>query len=96
MDEIVKIDNKQKNKNKSSRGIETMFRNVVRTHVEFSAMADNKANIMISINTLVLTAIVTILSRKLDTNPHLIIPTAVLTVVSLGTLIFATYVKTDY
>lgn len=74
------------------RGVETMFRNVMRTHVEFSGMADNKANIMISVNTLVLTAIIAILARKLDTNPHLIIPTAIITLVSLSTLVIATIV----
>ena len=74
------------------RGIETMFRNVMRTHVEFSGMADNKANIMISVNTLVLTAIIAVLSRKLDQNPHLIIPTAMITIVSLATLVIATIV----
>jgi len=76
----------------ADRGIETMFRNVIRTHVEFSAMADSKANIMISVNTLVLTAIIALLARNLDTNPHLIIPTIVLTIVSLTTLILATFV----
>jgi hypothetical protein len=75
------------------RGIETMFRNVMRTHVEFSGMADSKANIMISVNTLLLTAIIAILARKLDTNPHLILPTALITtVVSLVTLIYAVVV----
>ncbi len=74
------------------RGIETMFRNTIRTHVEFSGLADNKANIMISINTLILTAIVAVMVRKLDTNPHLIIPTAILAAVSLVTLIFAVMV----
>ena len=74
------------------RGVETMFRNVIRTHVEFSGMADNKANIMISVNTLVLTAIIAILARKLDANPHLIIPTALITLVSLTTLVIATIV----
>jgi len=74
------------------RGVETMFRNVIRTHVEFSGMADNKANIMISVNTLVLTAIIAILARKLDANPHLIIPTALTTLVSLTTLVIATIV----
>jgi predicted metal-dependent HD superfamily phosphohydrolase len=74
------------------RGVETMFRNVMRTHVEFSGMADNKANIMISVNTLVLTAIIAILARKLDANPHLIIPTAIITFVSLSTLVIATIV----
>jgi len=74
------------------RGVETMFRNVMRTHVEFSGMADNKANIMISVNTLVLTAVIAILARKLDSNPHLIIPTALITIVSLTTLVIATIV----
>jgi len=90
--EKQKLKDKKSASGKSDRGIETMFRNVIRTHVEFSMMADNKANIMISINTLILTAIVAILARKLDTNPHLIIPTILLTVVSLSTLIFATFV----
>jgi len=74
------------------RGIETMFRNVMRTHVEFSSMADSKANIMISVNTLLLTAIIAILARKLDSNPHLILPTALITLVSLVTLIYAVIV----
>jgi predicted metal-dependent HD superfamily phosphohydrolase len=74
------------------RGIETMFRNVMRTHVEFSSMADSKANIMISVNTLLLTAIIAILARKLDSNPHLIFPTALITLVSLVTLIYAVVV----
>ena len=77
---------------KAERGIETMFRNVMRTHVSFSAMADNKANIMISVNTLILTAIIAVLARKLDSNPHLIFPTALLTFISLTTLIFAVLV----
>lgn len=83
---------KAKGEKKTDRGIETMFRNTMRTHVEFSKMADNKANIMISVNTLILTAIVAVMSRKLDSNPHLIIPTAILTFISLATLIFATLV----
>ena len=73
----------------AGRSIETMFRNTVRTHVDFSSMADTKANIMISVNTLILTIIVSIMIRKLDTNPHLIIPTALLTLTSLITLVYA-------
>ncbi|MGB5848723.1 MAG: Pycsar system effector family protein [Ignavibacteriaceae bacterium] len=84
-----KIETKKKLDKEGGRGVETMFRNVMRTHVNFSSMADNKANIMISVNTLVLTIIVSIMVRKLDTNPHLIIPTAILTLTSLTALIFA-------
>jgi len=85
----LKVETKKKLDKEGGRGVETMFRNVMRTHVSFSSMADNKANIMISVNTLVLTIIVSILIRKLDTNPHLIIPTALLTLTSLVALIFA-------
>jgi len=84
-----KIRNKNLLDKKATRGIETMFRNAIRTHVSFSSMADTKANIMISVNTLLLGAVGAILVRKLDTNPYLIVPTIVLTVVSLVTLIFA-------
>lgn len=87
--EKEKLANKAVDSKKSDRGVETMFRNVMRTHVSFSSMADSKANIMISVNTLLLGAVFTILARKLDTNQNLIIPTIVLTIVSLVTLILA-------
>jgi len=84
-----KMENKKKLDKGAGRSIETMFRNTMRTHVNFSSMADTKANIMISVNTLILTILVTIMLRKLDTNPHLIIPTAMLTLTSLITLVYA-------
>jgi len=87
--EETKKDKKKDKDKDAGRSIETMFRNTVRTHVDFSSMADTKANIMISVNTLVLTIIVSIMVRKLDTNPHLIIPTAMLTITSLITLVYA-------
>ena len=87
--EKTKLEKKTEDSQKASRGVETMFRNTVRTHVEFSGMADNKANIMISINTLIIGAIVTIMIRKLDSNPQLIIPTFMLLMVSLVCIIFA-------
>ena len=87
--EKKKLAQKSATSKKADRGIETMFRNVMRTHVSFSAMADNKANIMISVNTLLIGAVFTILAGKLDTNPHLIVPTIVLTIVSLVTLVIA-------
>ncbi len=85
--EREKLKKKKENDKKADRGIETMFRNVIRTHVSFSSMADSKAHIMISVNTLILGAIATILARKLDTNPYLIVPTITLTLVSLAALI---------
>lgn len=90
--EKQKIESKKEASTKSERGIETMFRNTLRTHVEFSSMADNKANIMISINTLIIGAIVTVLMRKLDANPQLVIPTFMLMTISLICIIYAVLV----
>lgn len=90
--EKEKLAKKKEQEKKSDRGIETMFRNVMRTHIALSAIADNKANIMITVNTLLLGAIATILARKLDANPHLIIPTIALSIVSLTTLIYGVLV----
>lgn len=87
--EKEKIAFKKESAKTAERGIETMFRNTVRTHVEFSAMADSKANIMISINTLIIVIIVTTLLRKLVEYPYLTAPTFILLAVCLTCIIFA-------
>lgn len=71
------------------RGIETMFRTTSKNHLELSAMADNKANIMISVNTIILTVVVSVLIRKLYEYPNLVIPTIMLVAVCLTTIVLA-------
>ncbi|MBC8144576.1 MAG: HD domain-containing protein [bacterium] len=77
-------------KAKTERGIETMFRTTSRNHLDLSAMADNKANIILGITTLLTSIVVTLLVRKLDEAPHLIIPTVILLTVTLTSMILAT------
>lgn len=74
---------------KPTRGIETMFRITSKNHLTLSGMADNKANIMISINSIILSILMTVLTRKFDDFPNLIIPSLILTVTSLLTIVFA-------
>ncbi|WP_420388464.1 Pycsar system effector family protein [Roseivirga sp.] len=74
---------------KPDRGIETMFRTTSKNHLELSAMADNKANIMISVNTIILSVVVSVLIRKLYEYPNLVIPTIVLIIVCLTTIVLA-------
>lgn len=74
---------------KPTRGIETMFRTTSKNHMELSAIADNKANIMISINSIILSVMVSVLIRKLEEYPHMTIPAVLLTVVCLTTIVFA-------
>ena len=66
-----------------------MFRTTSKNHVDFSSMADSKANIMISVNSILITIIVGVLMRKLDTNPHLIAPTFILLLVCLTSIVFS-------
>ncbi|MEM9919988.1 MAG: Pycsar system effector family protein [Bacteroidota bacterium] len=72
------------------RGVETMFRTTYRTHVNLSAIADNKANIMLSINAIVISITVSTLVPGFDSNPKLIFPTIILLVVCLTAMVFAT------
>ena len=72
------------------KGIETMFRTSLKNHMELSAIADNKANIMLSINALILSIIISTLFSKFDKHPELIIPSIFMLVVCLGTIVLAT------
>lgn len=86
-----KKEKKKKDKKQQSlgRGVETMYRTTYRTHINLSSIADNKANIMLSINAIIISIVVSNLATKLDSNPHLIIPTALLLLVCLSSLVFA-------
>jgi predicted metal-dependent HD superfamily phosphohydrolase len=73
------------------RGVETMFRSTYRTHISLSSIADSKANLMLSINAIIISIIVSTLVPKFTTEGlKLIIPTVVLLSVCLIAIIFAT------
>jgi hypothetical protein len=80
---------KKKDKKRSDRGIETMFRITSTNHLELSALADNKANIMISVNSIIISIVVTVLIRKLEEYPNYIIPTVMLVGTCLTAMVFA-------
>ncbi|MBP7272363.1 MAG: HD domain-containing protein [Saprospiraceae bacterium] len=73
-----------------SRGVETMFRSLYRTHLSISAQADTKAHIMLSINAIVISVAMGTLIPKCKEMPILILPTAMLFVVCLVSYVFAT------
>lgn len=80
---------KKKKLGSVKRGVSDMFRTSYRTHIELSAIADNKSNIMISINGIIISIIIASISPKIDSNPWLLIPTAVLLLTCLGSMIYA-------
>ena len=88
--EVKKLREKFSEENqRPTRGIETMFRITSKNHLTLSGMADNKANIMISINSIILSILMTVLTRKFDDFPNLIVPSLILTFTSLLTIVFA-------
>lgn len=80
---------KAKKESGSARGIETMFRSAYRVQMELTSLADNKANMMISINGIIMSIIIASVAPKLDANPWLLLPTAVLLVGSMVSIVFA-------
>ncbi|NNM33846.1 MAG: hypothetical protein HKO53_12305 [Gemmatimonadetes bacterium] len=66
-----------------------MFRTSYRTHLDLSALADTKANIMISINGIVMSIILASISPKIDANPWLVIPTSFLLIGCMASMVFA-------
>ncbi len=71
------------------RGVETLFRITSKNHIDFSSMADNKAHIMISINSILISILFSVLFAKLEDYPNLIFPSMVLALTCLVTMIFA-------
>ena len=73
----------------TSRGIETMFRTSYRTHLTLSGIADNKANIMISINGIIISILIASVSPRIGEIPALILPTAIFLVTCVVSMIYA-------
>ncbi|MEO5891179.1 MAG: Pycsar system effector family protein [Ferruginibacter sp.] len=84
---------KKKDKDKSDRpdkGIETMFRVASTNHQRLSDMSDNKAHIMISVNSIIISVIIGLVVRKLDaTSLNIVIPTLVLLTGSVIAIVFS-------
>jgi predicted metal-dependent HD superfamily phosphohydrolase len=80
------------NENKSkliTRGIQTMLRLTSENHLELSNMADGKANILISVNSIIISVILSVLMRKLESEQHLTIPTIIFLMFSVVTVVIA-------
>ena len=72
-----------------SKGIQTMLRLTSQNHFHLSDMADSKANILISVNAIIISVILGVLIRKLEEAPYLAIPTIIFLMVSLSTIVIS-------
>lgn len=81
----------KEDKDKYSRAIDTMFRVTLNNHTRLSGIADSKANILLSVNAIIISIVLSSLIPKLDAprNHHLIIPTFILLMSSVISIIAA-------
>ena len=85
-------ENKKKEKvEKPDRGVDTLFRVTLGNHTRLSGIADSKANILLSVNAIIISIALSSIIPKLDSpkNAHLVIPTFIMLMSSVTTIIFA-------
>lgn len=80
---------KKKKDDRPDKGIETMFRISSNNHQRLSDMADNKAHIMITTTSIIISVLLSVLVRKLEDNAYLILPTMMLLTVCMVTMVFS-------
>lgn len=90
----TKISSPSKNDTTSrdrERMIATFFRSNYRVHINLSAIADQKANIMISVNAILISVLISILTYRnlAEATPQIFVPTIIFLITGLTSLIFA-------
>jgi hypothetical protein len=97
-EDAIDSEKKKKKKNKldkqsvkggSIRGVETMFKSSYTTQLALTTLADNKANMMISINGIILSIVIASSGANISSNPYLLLPVGVLLISSLTAIFFA-------
>ncbi|TVZ57893.1 HD domain-containing protein [Flavobacteriaceae bacterium MAR_2010_105] len=90
--EQLKAKYKAQYKNESpERGIQTFYRVALRNHIKLSDIADTKANILLSVNAIIISLVLSTLISKLDnpSNAYLIVPTIIFTFSSVVSMILS-------
>ncbi len=83
------IKKKKQDKTSYSRGVESMFRLTARNQINLSAIADNKSNILISVNAILISVILSVLVTRFNQIPEFIVPSLLFLLTSVATIVFA-------
>ena len=73
------------------RGIETMFRVALRNHITLSDIADTKANILLSVNAIIISMTFSTLIPKLDnpSNTYLLVPSIIFILFTVASIVLS-------
>ncbi len=72
-----------------SRGVDSMFKLTARNQINLSSIADNKSNILISLNGIIISLGLAALASNFRDEPAIILPSVVFIIFSLSTIILA-------
>jgi predicted metal-dependent HD superfamily phosphohydrolase len=86
LDEVKK---KKEKESQSERAISTVFRIVAQSQNNLSQMADSKSNILISVNAIILSIMISSVFDKLKTDTYLQVPFTILVVVCVLSMVFS-------
>lgn len=86
---IIDKDAVKATNNLTTKGIQTMLRLTSENHMKLSDMADGKANILISVNAIIISVILSVLLRRLQVDTYLTIPTIIFLTSSVCTIVVA-------
>jgi len=88
---ISKVEERIKNEKTTARGVETMFRLTARNQINLSSIADNKANIMLTINAVIVSVLVSTSALNFTVGGRLnfLVPGLILVSGCLISLVFA-------
>lgn len=88
--DLAKKDKGEGDSISNSKGAQMMFKTALRNHIDLSNLADNKANIMLSVNALIVTIVLPVAASYLRANVYLLVPMIFLLATCLTSMIFAT------
>jgi predicted metal-dependent HD superfamily phosphohydrolase len=80
---------KKDKKKDPGRGIDTVFRITSNNNQKLSSLADSKAHILIQVNSIIISVLLSLLLRKIEDHTNLAIPATLLLAVNLVTIIFS-------
>jgi hypothetical protein len=89
-DDDPPLPERKKDKKKDpGRGIDTVFRITSNNNQKLSSQADSKAHILIQVNAIIISVLLSLLLRKIEDHTNLAIPATMLLAVNLVTIVFS-------
>jgi hypothetical protein len=85
----MSVKQKEKKKKDAGRGIDTVFRITSNNNQRLSSQADSKAHILIQVNSIIISVLLSLLLRKIEDHTNLAVPAIILLTVNLITIIFS-------